>query len=271
MTKPRPAFVKSAHRVFEILEYFDRDRQSATVSEISRELAYPNSSTAELLHCMSRLGYLHYNRTRRTYSPTARVALLGSWVDRRLFRGGVALDLVDEIAVRTGETVVLSTGAVAFHIHHTHVVPGRGEDAVMVRSGGRERLLQCPQGELLLASYPPAQIQLALKRMNADAEDPGQRVDVAKRYEDLLALGARGYCIATGEPERGFGAVCMLLPRARGTDRVVVSVVATSEKVARSGEQILHGMLESRSRMSCAVSAETIDLSARRAQRYGGN
>lgn len=78
--------IKSAHRVLEILEYFDQDRRVATVMEMSRTLNYPQSSTSELLRCLTRLGYLHYNRVRRTYSPTARVALLGAWVKPSLFR-----------------------------------------------------------------------------------------------------------------------------------------------------------------------------------------
>src|SRR5207253_1159749 len=97
--------IKSAHRVLEILEYFDREHRTATVMDLSRSLAYPQSSTSELLRCLTALGYLHYNRYRRTYSPTARVALLGSWVDPTLFRGGTVLTALDRVADRVGETV----------------------------------------------------------------------------------------------------------------------------------------------------------------------
>src|ERR1700741_4532772 len=99
--------LKSAHRVLEILEYFDQDRPHATVMDMSRTLNYPQSSTSELLRCLTRLGYLHYNRFRRTYSPTARVALLGAWVKPDLFRGGPILSAIDKVAERVRETVVL--------------------------------------------------------------------------------------------------------------------------------------------------------------------
>ena len=33
--------IKSAHRVLEILEYFDREHRTATVMDLSRSLEYP--------------------------------------------------------------------------------------------------------------------------------------------------------------------------------------------------------------------------------------
>src|ERR1700740_2583728 len=109
--------IKSAHRVLEILEYFDQDRRHATVMDMSRTLNYPQSSTSELLRSLTRLGYLHYNRYRRTYTPKARVALLGAWVEPALFRGGSILGAVDRVAELVGETVLLSPAADYFLQH----------------------------------------------------------------------------------------------------------------------------------------------------------
>ena len=57
--------VKSAARVFEVLEYFDRIRRAATVMEIARTLDYPQSSTSVLLRSMVELGYLEQDPARR--------------------------------------------------------------------------------------------------------------------------------------------------------------------------------------------------------------
>ncbi len=121
--------IKSAHRVLEIFEYFDRDHRSTTVMDLSRSLSYPQSSASELLRCLTRLGYLHYDRYQRTYSPTARVALLGAWVEPSLFRGGAVVTLMDRVAEVVGETVVLST-ATGYVVQHLHVIAGSREGAV---------------------------------------------------------------------------------------------------------------------------------------------
>src|SRR5690349_21704846 len=77
----RPSVVKSAGRVLEILEFFDEIRREASEAEIAHKLAYPQSSTSALLKSLTRLGYLDYDAASRTYLPSPRVALLGTWLD----------------------------------------------------------------------------------------------------------------------------------------------------------------------------------------------
>src|SRR3546814_3014450 len=103
-----PSVVKSAGRVLRILEYFDSVQREACVSEISRTLKWPQSSTSVLLKSLVSLGYLQNDRFRRTYRPTRRVCLLGNWVDPALVRQGALLMQADELARRTHKTVIRS-------------------------------------------------------------------------------------------------------------------------------------------------------------------
>src|SRR5262245_13976611 len=102
MITPQAHLVKCAQRVLAYIEYFNVDRPTATVTDISRALSYPQSSTSVLLRCLRAMGYLYYNRGDRTYRPTARVPLLGCWAEEGNFRGGRMVDLVDTIADRVG-------------------------------------------------------------------------------------------------------------------------------------------------------------------------
>lgn len=237
--------IKSAHRVLEILEYFDRDHRTATVMDLSRSLSYPQSSTSELLRCLTRLGYLHYNRFRRTYSPTARVALLGSWVEPTLFRGGTVLSALDRVADIVGETVVLSTAA-NYVVQHLHVVDGAADHAVVAHAGNSEALLHNPQGMLILASYQDMHIRSALHRLNAEEADPNRRVKIADKVEELATMRRRGWLIDSTSREDGVGVVAVLLPQCKGMDRLALSVMAPREVIEARGEEILALMLEER-------------------------
>ena len=104
-----PKKVKSAQRVLEILEYFNAERQEGTVMDIARSCGYPQSSTSELLSCLVFLGYLRRDLYARTYKPSARVAVLGAWVQPHLFRKGNLLPLIDELAADSQATVVLAS------------------------------------------------------------------------------------------------------------------------------------------------------------------
>lgn len=232
--------IKSAHRVLEILEYFDQDRRVATVMEMSRTLNYPQSSTSELLRCLTRLGYLHYNRVRRTYSPTARVALLGAWVKPSLFRGGPVLSAIDDIAKLTGETVLLSTST-NYVLQHLHVIHGNSERAIDAHAGDELPILHSTQGRLLLSSYRNDSIRSAVHRLNAEELDPVRHVRMAELLSEFAVLRDKGWTI---EQDRdGVGCVAVLLPFGRNMDRLTVSIVAEPSVIAARGQEMLELLL----------------------------
>lgn len=232
--------IKSAHRVLEILEYFDQDRRHATVMDMSRTLNYPQSSTSELLRCLTRLGYLHYNRARRTYSPTARVALLGAWVKPSLFRGGPVLSVIDEVAKITGETVVLSTSS-NYALQHLHVIHGSHDGAVDAHGGDELPLLHSAQGRLLLSSYRNEHVRSAVHRLNAEEPNPALHARIAEVLSEFAVLRDRGWVVE--QDRNGVGCVAVLLPLGRHTDRLVVSVLAKPEVIEQRGQEILELLL----------------------------
>ena len=245
--------IKSAHRVLEILEYFNQDRPHATVMDMSRTLQYPQSSTSELLRCLARLGYLHYNRFRRTYSPTARVALLGAWVKPALFRGGPLLSAIDDLAGQTNETVLLSTAS-NYVVQHLHAIHGETEQAIDAHGGDTLPLLHCTQGKLLLSSYRNDHIRSAVHRLNADEPDAAQHVRVHEVVDELAALRDKGWLIE--HREDGVGCVAVMLPPRRHMDRLVISVLARSEVIDERGEEFLDMLMERKDRIAALYAQE---------------
>jgi IclR family KDG regulon transcriptional repressor len=249
MVVPQSHLVKSARRVLEILEYFDDRSPSATVGDISKELNYPQSSTSILLRCLRDLGFLYYNRTARQYRPTSRAALLGCWAEGGAYRGGRMFGLVDSVAERVGETVVLTSACIDYAVHHIHVVRGSNDSSVDVRAGQSEPVLHSAHGELFLSSYPDKQISLALHRMNAEERDPARRVNTATKLAELQAMRRRGcWLIHTDRENDRPGLVGMLMPRRKGSDRIVLSVVARSDVIRERGSEFLQVIREERDR-----------------------
>ena len=67
--------VKSAGRVFAVLELFDEARTPLSATEVVRRLSFPQSSTVALLKTMVSLGYLAFDQFDRRYLPTMRVPI----------------------------------------------------------------------------------------------------------------------------------------------------------------------------------------------------
>src|ERR1700692_552742 len=78
--------IKSAERTLRLFELFSRRQERLTVGEIARGLAIPQPSASMLLTNLTEMGYLEYDRFDRSYAPTIRVTLLGSWIGPRLGR-----------------------------------------------------------------------------------------------------------------------------------------------------------------------------------------
>src|SRR5262245_24956505 len=100
------AIVKSAGRALQVLEYFDDIRQEARMVEIARALNYPESSTSVLLKSLATIGYLSYDRYKRTYIPTNRVRLLGNWIESSLFENDRILNLMRALNDDSEDTII---------------------------------------------------------------------------------------------------------------------------------------------------------------------
>ncbi len=219
MTKcPDAKQIKSAKRVFEVLQFFNANRQQGTVMDIAREYGYPQSSTSELLSCMVELGFLSRSRFERTYRPTAKVAAIGAWIHPRLFRQGKLLSMMDALADETGCTIVLS-GAVGVKYQHFHIVPGGSSEQPVA---AENILTQGAIGPLLLAVRDRLSIRNIVHRLNSEAA-PELRV----RCEDFMLkieqIRRQGFASTLGEE---VGIVAVRLPQQAGGEVLALGIVA---------------------------------------------
>ncbi|MDP3855971.1 IclR family transcriptional regulator [Phenylobacterium sp.] len=203
--------VKSARRVIEIMEYFDRVRRPLSLKEICDHLSYPVSSGATLLKSLVLLGYLEYDRRSRTYLPTMRIAVLGSWVPATLFGEIDMLPMMENLRNRTGETVILGTQSDLFaqyvHVVHSteplHYTPSPGIVRPLARSG---------VGQLLLSALPDADIDLLVRRINIADDQPANRIVLAEVMREVSAIRRQGYAYTRNLVTGGVGLVAILLP-----------------------------------------------------------
>ena len=103
------AGVKSALRVFEVLELFRAEQRPLRLKEVVARLGHPPSSMTGLLKTMQGAGYLDYDQATRAYFPTVRLAHLTGWVPGAAFEGGPVAQALRSLARATGELIVLGT------------------------------------------------------------------------------------------------------------------------------------------------------------------
>lgn len=222
--------VKSAIRVLEILEFFDRRHGEATVTDIVRELKYPQSSTSILLQNLTELGYLQRGSTGKTYVPTARVTFLGSWIAPMETPTGDILALMQELGETTGETIILATLTNDF-VRYVHVVPATTAMRLHVVPGMIRPIATSGLGRLFMSMMGDDRIRRIVVQHNAAEAEDTKRLSMAAVRRDLAAVRAAGYALSLDRITQGAGVVCVPLPPAALGTPHAIGIGGLSKKI----------------------------------------
>jgi DNA-binding IclR family transcriptional regulator len=123
------------------------------------------------------MGYIDFDRRSRDYSLSRRAALIGSWLDSSLVRGGPVVELMNAVCDRIGTNVVLLSRSDQY-VRVSHVVqPNRSGHRYVAISHGRS-LLTSPAARTLLSQMSDEEIKVLARRYNADLEETTQAIDV---------------------------------------------------------------------------------------------
>ncbi|MBL6852255.1 MAG: helix-turn-helix domain-containing protein [Alphaproteobacteria bacterium] len=203
--------VKSARRVFEVLELFERERRPLSLKDVCGALRLAPSSGAALLKSLVALGYLDYDRGTRSYFPTMRITFLGKWVEEALFGGGAILRLMQRLYRSTGETALLAAQS-DLNAQYIHSVHGAEPLQAAVQPGSLRPLANSGMGWLLLSRQSEDAIERFCRRIDIAQ---GRRVDRIALKRNVAVVRADGYVFSRHTVRRGTGIIAMLLPEGR--------------------------------------------------------
>jgi DNA-binding IclR family transcriptional regulator len=237
---PAMGSVKSAGRVLRILEFFDEIQREARVAEIAERLSIPQSSTSILLNCLVDLGYMDYLPERRSFIPSPRVTLLGTWLDKGPVRNGSLIRMLEEISQKTGDTIIIAARNGIFS-QYIHVLQARSAMRFHVPQGSRRLLVWSATGFALLTGCSEQEIRVLVMRTNAEAA-PGQpRVDINQVLENVRQTRRTGYFFSTGLVTPGAGSIAIPLPDGiDGRNRALtVAVSGILDEIGRREQEIV--------------------------------
>ncbi len=208
-----PNKTKIAKRVFEIFEFFCDNGQKATVMDIVRRYGRPQSSTSELLSSLVEMGLLYKDPRSRAYTPTPRIAALGTSAQPKMIRDGGLFTLMDNLAEITGKSFALF-GMVGTQIQIFRLSHGDLPLSNKISYGVFEQAWASVVGLLLLSASAPDHVARLLWRLNAEAE-PGERFDIAKLKDSIGMFRVQGHAIGDAGFQPGLQVAAVLLPRSR--------------------------------------------------------
>jgi DNA-binding IclR family transcriptional regulator len=217
--------VKSARRVFDVLEFFEEHQRAASAVEVANALDFPQSSTSALMRTMTAFGYLHYDSSRRTYLPTPRVSMLGQWISPALFTRGRLINLMEDLSARTGETIMVAVRN-GLSAQYIHVIQAKLPMRLHVKAGTLRPLARSGSGYALLSAYPDKEVRRLVRLINANETRPDRQIDIKALLQELKKVRSQGHAFSVNLVTPGAGVVAMNLPAIAESNEPLVLCVA---------------------------------------------
>ena len=202
--------VKSALRVFELLELFEAERRPMRVTEIVEKLGAPQSSVSMLLKTLLARGYLEFDADAREYCPSVRVSFLGDWVLRVPGHREAVQDALRQLSDETGETVLLGRQSGMF-MQYLTVIESQYALRLALRPGTMRPLHRSAIGIMLLSRLDDDQIGRLLRRYNAEYGKTGTPAKIAETMRAVDGARKRGWHESDSLSTPGSGVIATLL------------------------------------------------------------
>lgn len=230
--------VKSAKRVLEIFEHFAEKHEPATVGELASRLGYPQSSTSVLLKSLLALGYLQYDASARTYRPTLRVMLLGSWVHDEILGQSSVMARLEKLHQEFGHSVIVG---MLQGIHVRYVVTLCGEQSGLPEfpTGTLRPACRAAVGKILLARRDNAEVSLIVRRTNAQEADPRYRQPEQQVLNDIAQCRQRGWAESRGGVVLGRNVIAVALPPIPGQPEFALGLGGPESLMEKQRDRII--------------------------------
>lgn len=227
--------VKSAERTLSLFELFSLCQRPLTVGEIATALAIPQPSVSMLVRNFTMLGYLEHDRVKRTYVPTVRIMLLGSWINRRFSKEFNLDQRLERLMQRVNASVfiVIQNG-----IYAQYVLVQMPENPYLSVQSGLLRPITCTApGRILLSLKSDAEIKAIARRCNAEVDAERLRIRPSRLLEIIRRARETGFAETAGDMTPNRAVIAMNIPNPSGKLPMAVGVGSNIADIdARRGE-----------------------------------
>jgi len=247
--------IKSARRVFDILELFRERQCPLRLKDVVDALGMPTSSAAALLKTMAQMNYLSFESASRAYLPTPRLSQLGGWVTPASYEDGPIQVAVRRIGRKLGETILLGT-ITDIYVEIVDILRAREPLQYYTHIGSRVLLVHSGLGWPLLSELADDEIARIYRRtVRQNKIEPG--VSSLNRLKGgVEQVRDKGYCLSRGMVTRGVGVVGLMVPTPPGHRKRAIGVAGPQERIEKNLPKILAALRVENARLLQFASAD---------------
>lgn len=248
-----PRSIKSAQRVFDILEYVRARPDGAGFMDITRALDIPKSSLFGLLELMAARHYLEFDAEHRRYTLGVRTLELGQAYLGRHDALDVSRQEMAALVADVNETAQLARLVGAENVYLARV---DSSHALRLQSetGARLPAHATGVGKALLAELPDDDLATLFPEETLAVFTPNTWPTRAALCDELARIRQRGFAIDNQEHTPG---VFCLAVAVKGHGGAAPTSLSVSVPLARASRQALAAVLARLAAASLAISQRT--------------
>ncbi|GAB3033330.1 IclR family transcriptional regulator C-terminal domain-containing protein [Parafrigoribacterium mesophilum] len=222
-----PYYVRAAERVLQVIQAFDAEHQSQTLSDIAAATGLTRATARRLLLTLQDLGYADSEGRRFTLTP--RVLQLGYAYLSSMSLVEVARPHLRDLARELSETASL-TVLDGDEIVYIDLATSSRLSSIQISIGTRFRAHTTSMGRVLLAGLPADRSEAYLARLeqNRRSERTVRSIDDLRR--EIAETAERGWATVDQELEEGLRGVAVPVRDQQGK---VIAAVNVSAHAAR--------------------------------------
>jgi IclR family transcriptional regulator, KDG regulon repressor len=230
--------IKSARRVFDILELFRERQCPLRLKDVVDALGMPTSSAAALLKTMAQMNYLSFESASRAYLPTPRLSQLGGWVTPASYEDGPIQVAVRRIGRKLGETILLGT-ITDIYVEIVDILRAREPLQYYTHIGSRVLLVHSGLGWPLLGEMRDEEIARIYRRTVRQKKLERGAMSFDRLEKEIEQVRRNGYCLSRGMVTRGVGVVGMIVPTPANHRRLAIGIAGPQDRIEKNLTKIL--------------------------------
>ncbi|MFD2577741.1 IclR family transcriptional regulator [Novosphingobium colocasiae] len=213
--------------------FFSAQQKPLTVGEISKLLKIPQPSVTMLIRNLMALGYIEQDRFARTYTPTIRIALLGSWIHQAYVQDRQLEWRLSTLFNAVGGNQPSSESRTEFTRSMFFFLKPEMPNRFDVQARMARPLAASAVGQALLSLKPEQEIRGLVHRANDEVSDPRFRVNPQDFMTTIEQVRARGFAETRGEVQDNIAVIAMPIRTVLGQSPIAVAVGGVIEKHRR--------------------------------------
>jgi len=187
-----PMHVKQAANVVELLEFFARHGEPATLAQIADALDWPRSSTFNIIGTLVDKGYFYEPRLRGGYFPSPRWQSVVGLIGEKDPLPRLILELVDTISERTGETTAVGCAS-GLCVVLLYVRESNQPIRYFAEVGTRIPLHASSAGRAILAQMQPEERHALYRKLVFERYSRTTPMGIDQIEAELRIVSERGY------------------------------------------------------------------------------